>query len=263
MHDFRYVGGELFCEGVSVASLVKKIRHAPLHLFAEDVDRPFPEAGPGARPARSPRLLRDEIQFEPRRPARARGFRRRLRYRQRRRTAPRHCGGRRSEEVRFRGRRQNRKEIEFALRKGIYSFNVESEPELIRINEVAARLKKKAPVAVRINPNIDAHTHAKITTGTYANKFGIAIRGSGRRLRAREQVEESAFARIANAHRLAVDAGRAVRSKPCAKCCRSCKTLARASTSNSSASAAAWASFTRTPSPAVPRRGGRKKAKTF
>jgi diaminopimelate decarboxylase len=52
---------------------------------------------------------------------------------------------------------------------------VESEPELERINKVAARRKKIAPVAVRVNPNIDAHTHAKITTGTYENKFGIAF----------------------------------------------------------------------------------------
>ena len=66
-------------------------------------------------------------------------------------------------------------EIEFALRQNIYSFNVESEPELQRINRIAARLKKIAPVAVRVNPNIEAHTHAKITTGTYENKFGIAF----------------------------------------------------------------------------------------
>jgi len=66
-------------------------------------------------------------------------------------------------------------EIEFALRRGIYSFNVESEPELARINRVAARLGKVAPVAVRVNPNVDAGTHAKITTGTYDNKFGIAF----------------------------------------------------------------------------------------
>ena len=66
-------------------------------------------------------------------------------------------------------------EIEFALRRGIYSFNVESEPELHRINQVAARLKKRAPVAVRVNPNVSAKTHSKITTGTYENKFGIAF----------------------------------------------------------------------------------------
>src|SRR5439155_6777627 len=57
----------------------------------------------------------------------------------------------------------------------IYAFNVESEPELDRIDRVAGRLKRIAPVAVRVNPNVDAGTHAKITTGTYENKFGIAF----------------------------------------------------------------------------------------
>lgn len=66
-------------------------------------------------------------------------------------------------------------EIEFALRRGIYCFNAESEPELARINAIAGRLKLRAPVAVRVNPNVDARTHAKITTGTYENKFGIAF----------------------------------------------------------------------------------------
>ena len=75
----------------------------------------------------------------------------------------------------FAGVGKKESEIEFALRRGIYSFNVESEPELERIDRVAARLGKVAPVAVRVNPNVDAHTHAKITTGTYENKFGIAF----------------------------------------------------------------------------------------
>jgi diaminopimelate decarboxylase len=66
-------------------------------------------------------------------------------------------------------------ELEFALRQNIYCFNVESEPELVRLNRIAGRLKLVAPVAVRVNPNVEAHTHAKITTGTYANKFGIAF----------------------------------------------------------------------------------------
>ena len=73
----------------------------------------------------------------------------------------------------FAGVAKTEPEIDFALRQGIYSFNVESEPEIIRINRVAARLKKRAPIAVRINPNVSADTHAKITTGTYENKFGI------------------------------------------------------------------------------------------
>jgi diaminopimelate decarboxylase len=73
----------------------------------------------------------------------------------------------------FAGVGKKEREIEFALRRGVYCFNAESEPELVRINRVAARLRKIAPVAVRINPDVDAHTHAKITTGTYENKFGI------------------------------------------------------------------------------------------
>jgi diaminopimelate decarboxylase len=79
----------------------------------------------------------------------------------------------------FAGVGKTEREIEFALRQGIYSFNVESEPELARINHVAARLHRVAPVAVRVNPNVDAHTHAKITTGTYENKFGIALERVG------------------------------------------------------------------------------------
>src|SRR5207237_916501 len=66
-------------------------------------------------------------------------------------------------------------EIEFALEQGVYSFNAESEPELERINAIAARLKKIAPFAVRVNPDVEARTHKKITTGTYENKFGIAF----------------------------------------------------------------------------------------
>jgi diaminopimelate decarboxylase len=75
----------------------------------------------------------------------------------------------------FAGVGKTESEIEFALRQGVYSFNAESEPELERINRVAARLKKTAPVAVRVNPDVKAGTHKKITTGTYENKFGIAF----------------------------------------------------------------------------------------
>jgi diaminopimelate decarboxylase len=66
-------------------------------------------------------------------------------------------------------------EIEQALRAGIYCFNVESEPELERINDVAGRLGVKAPVAVRVNPNVDAKTHKYISTGKSQNKFGIGL----------------------------------------------------------------------------------------
>jgi len=64
-------------------------------------------------------------------------------------------------------------EIEFGLDKGIFCFNSESIQELEVINEIAGRKGLKAPVALRINPNVDAHTHHYITTGVEENKFGI------------------------------------------------------------------------------------------
>jgi len=73
----------------------------------------------------------------------------------------------------FAGVGKTEAEIELALREGIFCFNAESEAELARINRIAAALGKTAPVAVRVNPNVDAHTHQKVTTGTYENKFGI------------------------------------------------------------------------------------------
>src|SRR3954466_10343002 len=173
MHDFRYVGGELFCEGVPVASLVKKFG-TPLYIYSQKtltdhfqkLDQalaPLDHLVCFAMKSNSNlavlRVIADlgggfdiVSEGELRRVIAAGGD-------------PKKCV--------FAGVGKTEAEIEFALRKGIYSFNVESEPELARINKVAARLKKIAPVAVRVNPNVDAGTHAKITTGTYENKFGI------------------------------------------------------------------------------------------
>ncbi len=73
----------------------------------------------------------------------------------------------------FAGVGKTRGEIEYALREGIYCFNAESEAELRLINEVAGTMGKKAPVALRVNPNVDAKTHKYISTGKSENKFGI------------------------------------------------------------------------------------------
>lgn len=73
----------------------------------------------------------------------------------------------------FAGVGKTRDEIVYALEQGVYCINAESEAELRYINQVAGEIGKKAPVAVRVNPNVDAKTHAKITTGKSENKFGI------------------------------------------------------------------------------------------
>lgn len=175
MHDFHYVGSQLNCEQVSIESLVKKFG-TPLYVYSQHtltdhfskLDQalaPLDHLVCYAMKANSNAAVMRTLanlgggfdvvsEGELRRVIAAGGD-------------PRKCV--------FAGVGKTEQEIEFALRKGIYSFNVESEAELIRINQVAARLKKKAPVAVRVNPNVDAGTHAKITTGTYENKFGIAF----------------------------------------------------------------------------------------
>lgn len=173
MHDFRYVGNRLFCEGVAVESLARKFG-TPLYVYSQ---RTLTENFQKLDAAMSPvnhlvcfsvksnsnrSVLRALANLgsgfdivsggELQRVIAAGGD-------------PRRCV--------FAGVGKTEDEIEFALRQGIYSFNAESEPELQRINRVAARLKKIAPIAVRVNPGVDAYTHAKITTGTYENKFGI------------------------------------------------------------------------------------------
>ncbi len=175
MHYFHFAGGRLFCEGASVESLARKFG-TPLFIYSQrtltehyqKLDRalaPLDHLICFAMKSNSNQaVLRtlaglgggfDIVSEGELRRAMAAG------------ADPGKCV--------FAGVGKTEQEIEFALRRGVYSFNAESEPELTRIARVAARLKKVAPVAVRVNPNVDAHTHAKITTGTYEDKFGIAL----------------------------------------------------------------------------------------
>ena len=175
MHHFRYVGRELFCESVSMRALARKFG-TPLYIYSQrtltdhfqKLDKelaPLDHMICFAMKANSNRAVLRSLarlgsgfdivsEGELRRAMAAGGD-------------PRKCV--------FAGVGKSESEIEFALRQNIYAFNVESEPELQRINRVAARMKKAAPVAIRVNPNVDAGTHSKITTGTYENKFGIAF----------------------------------------------------------------------------------------
>ena len=80
-----------------------------------------------------------------------------------------------SEKIVYAGVGKSDKEIINALNSNIFCFNCESLPEAKVINEIAASLNKKAKVALRINPNVDAHTHHYITTGMEENKFGFYL----------------------------------------------------------------------------------------
>ena len=79
------------------------------------------------------------------------------------------------DKIVFAGVGKTRDEMQAALEAGIHQFNVESQGELETLNEVAQAMGRKAPVTLRINPDVDAKTHAKISTGKAENKFGIDI----------------------------------------------------------------------------------------
>ncbi|AXQ94317.1 diaminopimelate decarboxylase [Cereibacter azotoformans] len=79
------------------------------------------------------------------------------------------------ERIVFSGVGKTREEMRIALEGGIRQFNVESEPEMRALSEVAASMGLRAPIAVRVNPDVDARTHEKIATGKKENKFGIPI----------------------------------------------------------------------------------------
>ena len=175
MHDFRYVGNRLFCEGVAVQTLAEKFG-TPLYIYSQrTLTRHFQKLDQALAPLdhlvcfamksnSNLAVLRTMADLGGGFDIVSGGELQRVIA----------AGGDPSRCV-FAGVGKTVEEIEFALRRRIYSFNVESEPELHRINQVAARLKKRAPVAVRVNPNVSAKTHSKITTGTYENKFGIAF----------------------------------------------------------------------------------------
>jgi len=175
MHDFHYVGNQLHCEGVAVATLAKKFG-TPLYVYSQrTLTNHFQKLDRAMTPVDHLicfAMKSNSNQSVLRTIANLGGGFDIVSSGELQRVIA--AGGDPGKCV-FAGVGKTEVEIEFALRRGVYSFNVESEPELQRINRVAARLKKIAPVAVRVNPNVDAHTNAKITTGTYENKFGIAF----------------------------------------------------------------------------------------
>ena len=174
MHDFRYVRGRLHCEGVAVESLAKQFG-TPLYVYSRhtlaDHFQKLQQAMASVdslicfavKSNSNLAVLRTLVRLgsgfdivsggELQRVIAAGGD-------------PSRCA--------FAGVGKSEAEIEFALQQGVYTFNAESEPELERINRLAARLGKVAPVAVRVNPNVAAGTHRKNTTGTYETKFGVA-----------------------------------------------------------------------------------------
>jgi diaminopimelate decarboxylase len=173
MHHFSYVGGVLHAEDVSLAALAEEVgtpfycystatleRHYRVleHAFAgldalicyaikansnQAVIKTLADLGAGMDVVSEGELRR----------ARAAGV-------------P-------ADRIIFAGVGKTKAEMAYALEEGILGFNVESEPELDALSEVAASLGRTARIALRVNPDVDARTHAKISTGKAENKFGV------------------------------------------------------------------------------------------
>ncbi|MEC7856381.1 MAG: diaminopimelate decarboxylase [Verrucomicrobiota bacterium] len=173
MHDFDYQNGKLFCEGVALNELASTYG-TPLYVYSQntikdnfnrlssalsDLDHHIAFAVKSNSNLSILKLLKNiGADFdivsggELFRVLKAGGT---------------------ADQCTFAGVGKTREEIEYSLEQGIYSFNVESEAELRFINEIAKERDSIAPVAVRVNPNVDAKTHKYISTGKSENKFGI------------------------------------------------------------------------------------------
>ncbi len=175
MHDFRYRDGELFCEQTAIREIVRRVG-TPCYIYSSATlashfrafDRAF---------ASLPRLICFALKAN----SNAAVLRllgkegagadvvsggelfRALR------------AGISPEKIVYAGVGKRRDEIEYALKMGIRMFNVESGDELHAINEAAGEMRARAPIALRVNPDIDPRTHAYISTGMRENKFGIPL----------------------------------------------------------------------------------------
>ncbi len=175
MHDFHYAKGELFCEGVPLLEIASRYG-TPAYVYSQaTIERHYrrlEEALSALDCAVCYAVKANSNLAVLRAIARLGGGFDVVSEGEMERVAA--AGGDFGKCV-FAGVGKTDREIDLALRRGIYAFNAESEPELERIHAAAERLKKTAPISVRVNPNVDAQTHSKITTGTYENKFGIAF----------------------------------------------------------------------------------------
>jgi diaminopimelate decarboxylase len=175
MHHFQYRGGVLHAEDVSLARIAAEVG-TPFYCYAtatiERHYRVLRDAFAGLDPLICYAIKANPNQAVIKTLARlgagmdvvSEGELRRAR-----------AAGVAADKIIFAGVGKTAAEMQHALGEGILGFNVESEPELAALSEVAANLGRTARIALRVNPDVDARTHAKIATGKAENKFGISV----------------------------------------------------------------------------------------
>lgn len=177
MHHFSYVGGVLHAEGVNLARLADEIgtpfycySTATLERHYQVLADAFAAQGLDAlicyaiKANSNQAVVRTLARLGAGMDVVSEGELRRAR-----------AAGVPADKIIFAGVGKTRAEMAYAIGEGILGFNVESEPELEVLSEVASSMGRTARVALRVNPDVDAKTHAKISTGKAENKFGIAF----------------------------------------------------------------------------------------
>ncbi len=175
MHHFNYKNGHLHCEEVSVASIAEAVgtpfylySHATLSRHFETFDRAFSKVSHLVCFALKANSNAAVLRLFARMGGGADIVSGGELYRALRAGVP-------PERIVYSGVGKTEDEIGYALRKGILMFNIESTQELEAINQAAARMKRKARIALRVNPDVDPKTHPYVSTGLKENKFGIDI----------------------------------------------------------------------------------------
>lgn len=193
MHDFKFKNNELYCEAVKVKNVAKKVG-TPFYLYSHNtlvdhftkIKKAFKKIDPiicfamksNDNLAVLKTLVNEDAGFDI---VSVGELKKALK------------AGADPKKIVFASVGKTDEEIIKAIRAGILFFNVESLPELDEINRIAKKLKKKPRVALRINPDVAAPTHAKITTGTLKNKFGIDLRTARRIMKDRKKYDHVKF----------------------------------------------------------------------
>lgn len=193
MHDFKFKNGELHCEAASISSIVKKVG-TPAYIYSHNtlvdhftkIKKAFAPIDPiicfamkaNDNLAVLKTLLNEGAGFD----IVSSGELRKAM-----------LVGADPKKIVFASVGKTEEEITTALKAGILFFNVESEPELAELNRIAKAKKKRAPVALRINPDVAAVTHEKISTGTLKKKFGIDLSTAQNIMRAQKKYSNIDF----------------------------------------------------------------------
>ncbi len=175
MNSFVFKDGEMFCEDVSIAKIVEKVG-SPAYIYSSETLKRHYKALSGSFDG-----LDHLVCFAVKANSNIAVLKT---------LAQMGCGmdvvsggelfraitaGVAADKIVYAGVGKREDEIRYALSEGILQFNVESRQELEKIDEIAGSMGKKAPIALRVNPNVDPKTHAYISTGLKKNKFGISV----------------------------------------------------------------------------------------